>query len=147
MQPPNYPTDEEITDGIRIVSYSANRNGEFELVSGTGWKPMNVANRQAWIEIEKNIIASKKKVETGRVSCLHYYMTVNQMDITLLARYTRQSRWQVRMHFIPLIFKWLRPKSLHKYADLFQVSKEDLKNCRLQAPVYNHGQQGQQSHD
>ncbi len=142
MHPPDYPTDEEITDGVRIVSYSVNQDGEFELVPGTGWKPMNVANRQAWIEIEKNIIESRKKIQAGRVSCLHYYMTANQMDIALLARYTGQSRWRVRMHFIPLFFKWLRPKSLEKYAELFQVSKEDLKSCKLKAPVYDHGQQG-----
>ena len=147
MQPPDYPTDEEITDGIRIVSYSVNQNGKFELVPSTGWKPMNVANRQAWIEIEKNIIESRKKVKAGRVSCLHYYMTANQMDIALLARYTRQSRWRVRLHLIPFIFKRLYPESLHKYAALFQVSTEDLKSCRLKAPVYDHGQQGQQAHD
>jgi hypothetical protein len=139
MHPPDYPTDEEITDGVRIVSYSVSQNGEFELVPGTGWKPMNVANRQAWIEIEKKIIESTKKVKAGRVSCLHYYMTANQMDIALLAQYTRQSRWRVRMHFIPFIFKRLCPERLNKYAALFQVSKEDLENCRLKAPVYDHG--------
>ncbi len=126
-----------VTGGVKTVSYAVNSDGKYELVSGPGWQPVNVVNRQAWLEIEKNIAASREKVRAGRVSCLHYYMTANQMDIALLARYTNQSRWQVRLHLFPLFFKRLGLKTLRKYGDLFQVSPDDLKSGRLSAPVYD----------
>jgi hypothetical protein len=147
MDNQDYPSDESITNGVKTVSYSVNNEGEYALVSGPGWQPMNVVNRQAWLEIEKSIVASKEKIGSGRVSCLHYYMTANQMDIGLLARYTNQSRLQVRLHLIPLFYKRLRPKNLLKYANLFQVSPDDLKNGRLKAPVYDSTGQTRQPHD
>jgi hypothetical protein len=127
-----------ITDGLETVSYSMNSKGEYELVPGLGWQPVNVVNRQAWQHIEKNIALSRKKVGAGRASCLHYYMTVNQMDIGLLAGYTGQSRWLVRLHLIPFIFVRIRPKTVQKYAAFFQVSPDDLINGILKAPIYSH---------
>jgi hypothetical protein len=142
MDDQDYSSAESITGGVKTVSYSVNGEGEYELVSGPGWQPVNVVNRQAWLEIEKSIAASREKVESGRVSCLHYYMTANQMDIGLLARYTNQSRWQVRLHLIPLFYRRLGQETLQKYGHLFQVSPDELKSGRLKAPVYDSGKQG-----
>ncbi|MDP3695205.1 MAG: hypothetical protein Q8R42_03725, partial [Desulfocapsaceae bacterium] len=101
------------------------------------WQPVNVVNHQAWLEIEKNIAASKDKVSAGRVSCLHYYMTANQMDTGLLAQYTNLPRWQVCLHLVPFIFKRLSAGTLKKYADLYQISPDDLTQGRLRPPLYN----------
>lgn len=140
MEPPDQSSDNGITEGLKSVSYSVNSKGEYELVPGSGWQPVNVVNRQAWREIEKKIALSRKKVASGRVSCLHYYMTANQMDIGLLARYTEHSRWLVRLHLIPFIFNRLNPDTIKKYADLFMVSPDDLTSGKLKAPIYNHKQ-------
>lgn len=147
MEQQEQPSDDGITGGVKIVTYSLNSNGEYELVSGLGWQPMNIANRQAWQEIEKQIESSKEKIDAGKVSCLHYYMTANQMDTGLLARYTNQSRWLVRLHLVPFIFAKLRPGTLQKYAELFQISPKDLINGKLKPPVYKHKESGQQPHD
>lgn len=141
------PSDNGVTDGIKTVSYSVNDEGNFELVPGPGWQPVNIVNRQAWQEIEKQIESSKGKVNSGRVSCLHYYMIANQMTIGLLAGYTNQSRLRVWLHLIPFVFQRLRPETLKKYADLFQVSRNDLKNGKLDTPIYDSTEQGRQFHD
>ncbi len=130
------PSDDSITEGLKTVSYAVNSQGEYELVPGLGWQPVNVVNRLAWQEIEKKIASSREDVAAGRVSCLHYYMTANQMDIGLLARYTRQSRWLVRLHLVPFIFNRMRPKTLKKYAGLFQVPPADLISGKLNTPIY-----------
>lgn len=130
-------SDDTITDGLKIISYIANGEGNQELVSGSMWQPVNIVNRQAWQEIEKQVEASKAKVAAGKVSCLHYYMTANQMDIGLLARYTGQSRWCVMLHLLPPVFRRLRGTTLNKYAEIFKVSKSDLIKGRLGAPVYS----------
>lgn len=147
MEQPNHLSDHGITDGLKTVSYLVNSKGKYELVPGLGWQPVNVVNRQAWQEIDKNIASSRKKIDSGRVSCLHYYMSANQMDIGLLAQYTRQPRWLVRLHLVPSIFNRLRPKTIRKYADLFQVSQGDLISGRLKSPIYKHREHGQQPHD
>ena len=131
------PTDENITDGLKIISYAVNSQGEYELTPDDVWQPVNVVNHQAWQEIDKNIAASKDKIAAGRVSCLHYYMTANQMDTGLLAQYTGLRRWQVCLHLVPFIFKRLSAGTLKKYAELYQISPDDLTQGRLRPPLYN----------
>lgn len=137
MELPDHPFDEGITDGLKIVSYALNSKGEYELTPDFFWPPVNVANQQTWREIEKKIACSRKNVAAGRVSCLHYYMTANQMDTGLLAQYTGQPRWRVFLHFVPLIFNKLPASTLKNYAQLFKISTDDLIKGRLRPPIYN----------
>jgi hypothetical protein len=130
-------SESNITDGVKIISYIANDKGNQELVQGSMWSGVDVVNHLAWQEIDKHIEASKEKVAAGRASCLHYYMTANQMDTGLLASYTRQPRWLVRLHLIPFCFSRLRPGTLSKYAEVFNVSQDDLIQGELKPPVYN----------
>ncbi|MFT5699132.1 MAG: hypothetical protein ACI8ZB_001989 [Desulforhopalus sp.] len=137
MNTQNQASDSDITDGVKIISYVANKIGNQELVQSSMWHPVDVVNHQAWQEIEKNIEASKEKIEAGRASCLHYYMTANQMDTSLLASYTRQPRWLVCLHLIPFCFRRLRAGTLNKYGEVFKVSLDDLLQGKLKPPVYN----------
>jgi hypothetical protein len=134
---PDCPSDKDITEGLKIINYSRNEKGEYEPTADHVWQPVNIVNHQAWHEIEKKIAWSRKKVATGRVSCLHYYMTANQMDISLLAQYTGQPRWKVRLHLLPFIFNRLPAATLKQYAELYKVSPDDLIKGRLLPPIYN----------
>ena len=129
--------DNDITDGLKIISYVAGNDGSHELVSDSMWHPVSIVNRQAWQEIEKKIEYSKAKIATGKVSCLHYYMTSSQMDTGLLAKYTGQPRWLVCLHMIPFFFNRLRAGTLNKYVKIFKVSQHDLIQGQLGSPVYN----------
>lgn len=147
MEHDHKPSEEIIDENITTVSYVANEEGDQELVASTFWQPVNIVNHQAWQEIEKQIEASKQKIDSGRVSCLHYYMTANQMDAPLLAKYTKQSRWIVRLHLLPFFFKRLGVKTLKTYADFFKVTPEDLRQGNLKPPIYNDQEHGSQSVD
>ncbi len=138
MKPPEPPDRDNITRGLKIASYASNSSGEYKLTQDDVWQPVNIVNGQAWQEIEKSIAASKAKITAGRVSCLHYYMTANQMDAGLLAQYTGQSRWTVYLHLIPFIFNRLSKKTLQTYAQLYRVSPDDLVQGRLRPPLYTH---------
>ena len=138
MESPDHSSGEEITAGLKIVSYAVNNTGEYELRPDFVWQPVNVVNQQAWLEIDKKISQSKHKVAAGRVSCLHYYMTANQMDTGLVAQYTGQARWKVCLHLVPWIFRRLSANTLKKYAGLYKISPDDLRKGRLLPPVYNH---------
>ncbi len=147
MEEINESEENVIDEHITTVSYVANEEGDQELVSSTFWQPVNIVNHQAWQEIEKQIEKSKLKIQSGRVSCLHYYMTANQMDAPLLAKYTDQSRWMVRLHLLPFFFKRLGVKTLQTYADFFKVSSDDLRQGNLKQPIYNDQEYGSQSVD
>jgi hypothetical protein len=129
--------DNDITDGLKIISYVAGNDGNHELVPDSMWDPVSIVNRQAWQEIEKKIESSKARIATGRVSCLHYYMTSSLMDTGLLAKYTGQPRWLVCLHMIPFFFNRLRAETLNKYVKIFKVSQNDLIQGKLESSVYN----------
>ena len=135
----NQFSENSITDGIQTISYVADQQGNQELVSGAVWQPVNIVNRQAWQEIDRDIEQAKEKVASGRASCLYYYMIANQMNPGLLAQYTRQSRWRVHVHLIPFFFSRLKTSSLNRYAQLFQVLPDDLIQGVLKPPVYTLG--------
>jgi len=133
----NY-SDPKIDGDLQTVSYVANGNGEQELTPGSIWGPVHTVNEQAWREIEKQIASSQRKIAAGKRSPLHYYMTANQMNAALLARYTGQSSWRVRLHLLPFFFKKMARKTLKNYADFFKISVEDLQDGRLRPPLYAH---------
>jgi hypothetical protein len=147
MEEDNEPLENVIDEHITTVSYVANEEGGQELVSSTFWQPVNIVNHQAWQEIDRQIEASKRKIQAGRASCLHYYMTANQMDASLLAKYTDQSRWLVRLHLLPFFFKKLGVKTLKTYADFFKVTLDDLRQGNLKPPIYNDQEHEGQSVD
>ncbi len=126
-----------ITDGLKTVSYVKNGEGRLEQVQSDSWQPVNEVNFQAWQEIEKQIHRAKCKVASGRASRLYYYMIANQMNMMLLARYTRQSAIRVFFHLNPFFFKRLSNERLKRYADLFKISVEHLTKGELQPPIYH----------
>jgi len=133
----SHPSREpDINDGLRIINYRADSDGRCRRHQGYGWQPVNIVNHQAWQEIEKQIGAAKRRIAAGTASCLYYYMIANQMSPALLARYTDQPSWLVRLHLRPFVFKRLGRATLQKYADVFQVAPADLAAGELQAPIY-----------
>ncbi len=137
MDGKNTASAERLTDGLKVINYVANAKGDQELVSGTMWRPVATCNRQAWQEIEKQIKAAKAKVASGRVSCLHYHMTVNQMDITLLAQYACIPRWLVCLHMLPFFFRRLGKATLNRYSHVFKIPMAELTRDMPLRPV-NH---------
>ena len=131
---------ESITGGLQTLSYSPSDAGQIAAIKSESWQPVNEVNRQAWEEIERHINHARRQVAAGRRSCLYYYMIANQMSPLLLARYTRQAAWKPLLHLLPFVFKRLTGEQLRLYADLFQVTEEELRNGALQPAVYQAAQ-------
>jgi hypothetical protein len=53
------------------------------------------------------------------------------MDISLLSDYTGFWQWQIKRHLKPDVFKNLSDKKLQRYAEVFNVSVDDLKNMKV----------------
>ena len=113
----------------KAVCYALDDEGGYVLAPTAGWNPVNLANRQAWEELARELTEVHGEVLAGRKSPLAYHMARRQMDAALLARYTALSRWRVRRHLRPEIFARLDRELLARYAEVLQLSVEDL--CQL----------------
>jgi hypothetical protein len=95
----NVPQDGGILDRWHEIKYAIDDDDRYVLAPSVGWEEL---------------------------SPLAYYMVKNQMDINLLAKYVRLSRWRVRRHLKPAVFRCLKTSILERYAKIFNVSTEQL---------------------
>lgn len=122
----NVPQDGGILDRWHEIKYAIDDDGRYVLAPSVGWKPANIANKQAWELISKQVADVIKRIQAQELSPLAYYMVKNQMDTDLLAKYVRLSRWRVRRHLKPAVFRRLKVSILERYAKIFNVSAEQL---------------------
>ncbi len=113
-------------DNLKKVVYAVDKDGNYTGVNSAGWEAENVAIKQAWDEIDENLADTEKQVLAGTLSPLPYFMLKNLMDVALLARYAGKWQWQVKRHFKPDVFNALDTAMLDKYAQIFNITKEEL---------------------
>ena len=122
----NVPQNGGILDGWHEISYAIDDGGCYVLAPSVGWEPANIANKQAWEFISKQVADVLEQIHAHELSPLAYYMVKNQMDTNLLAKYVRLPRWRVRRHLKHAVFKRLKNSILERYAKIFGVSTEQL---------------------
>jgi hypothetical protein len=113
-------------DNIYEVCYAVDDDGNYVLTASAGWNPKNIANNQAWEVIEQEITKALKGIHEGKLSSLAFHMAKNQMNAGLLAQYSGFSRWRVKRHLKPAIFKRLNPAVLKRYSDVFEITVKEL---------------------
>lgn len=120
--------DENLFEGkFKVVKYAVDDDGNYGTVGSTGWEPENVVLNQAWDEINNKVEETKKKIEAGELSPLAYHMEKNIMDVGMLSQYMDISKRKVAKHLEPSGFNGLDSKTLEKYAEVFDISVEELK--------------------
>src|SRR5579863_2133247 len=125
------PQDErDLTHDARIkkLMYAVDKDGKYTGVNSIGWEAENYALKQAWDDIDESLADTETKVRNGSLSPIAYFMQKNLMDLPLLARYAGKWQWQVKRHLKPEGFKKLSAEMLGKYAQVFNISVEELTN-------------------
>lgn len=112
---------------FRELCYAVDENGEYTTQNSTGWEPKTVALNNAIEEIHQRIADAKNRVLAGNTSPIEYYMELHKMDVGILASYVGMWQWRVKRHFKPSVFKKLSQRILKKYAEVFDISVEELK--------------------
>ncbi|MBM1105526.1 hypothetical protein JQC67_05160 [Aurantibacter crassamenti] len=130
MKKDEVPQDESnlASANIKDMVYAVDENGEYTTELSTGWAPKTIALDNAIQIIEERIADAKKRVLENKTSPIEYYMEVHKMDLQILASYVGFWKWRVKRHFKPSVFKKLNNKKLQKYADLFEITIDQLKN-------------------
>lgn len=112
------------------VSYVVDENGNYTTGISNGWNIKIEALDIAWSDIEKKVTEAKRKVLNDEASPILYFMEVKIMDLPLVAAYTGFWQWQIKRHLKPSVFNALPPQKIQKYADLFEITPEELKNAK-----------------
>ncbi|MFD2542741.1 hypothetical protein ACFSSB_10470 [Lacinutrix gracilariae] len=113
---------------FRELCYAVDENGEYTTAHTTGWDPKTIALDNAIDEINQRVEDAKKRVHNNQTSPIEYYMELHKMDLQILASYVGLWQWRVKRHFKPKVFQKLSNKTLQKYADIFDITIEQLKN-------------------
>ena len=116
---------------FKELCYAVDENGEYTTELSTGWSPKTIALNNAIEALNERISASKQRVKDLKVSPLEYYMELHKMDLPILASYVGIWKWRVKRHFRPAVFKNLNNKILQKYADVFDITIEELQRTDL----------------
>ena len=110
------------------LTYAVDESGKYTTELSAGWEVKANALDVAWDDVQKRIADAKEKVIRKEASPLLYYMELKLMDITIVASYTGFWKWQVKRHMKPGAFNKLNDKKIQRYAALFEISPEELKN-------------------
>ena len=115
---------------MKELVYATDEKGNYTTSLSTGWEPKTIALSNSIEEINERISLAKQQVLNGEMSPIFYFMEVNKMDPEILASYVGLWKWRVKRHFKPAVFSKLNDKMLQKYADVFAISVEELKNFK-----------------
>ena len=113
---------------FKELCYAVDENGNYTTENSSGWDPKTIALNNAIQEINERIADAKKRVLNNETSPVEYYMEVHKMDLPILASYIGLWQWRVKKHFKPKVFKKLNNNLLQKYADVFDISIEQLQD-------------------
>ena len=127
MEKKDVPQDHGIFGQWHAICYVTDENGEYVRTQSAGWEPTNIANGIAWEFINEELAEVLKKVKKGLLSPLAYHMNKNLMDVKMLSQYAAFSSWKVKRHLKPRVFNSLDDAVLQRYAAVFNMTTEQLK--------------------
>lgn len=116
--------------GVNELCYAVDENGNYTTTQSSGWDVKTAALDESMRLIEDRVEETKQQIAEGKLSPIAYFMELHRMDLPILASYVGIHRWFVKRHFNPKRFQKLSDKTLKKYADVFSISVEELKNYK-----------------
>lgn len=125
---PQDPKNFKGAESIKKLLYATDKDGKYTGINSAGWDAENFALKQAWDDVEETLTETETKIKAGELSPIPYFMQKCLMDIALLAKYMGKWKWQVKRHFKPAAFNNLNETTLQQYADVFNITVEELKN-------------------
>jgi len=132
MKEENVPQDLSSLGKItKEVVYATDETGKYVVQLSKGWDVKIKALDVTWQDIETRVAKAKERVLAKEASPLLFFMERGIMTISILAGYTGFWKWQVKRHLKPSVFEKLSSKKLQRYADVFNVSIEDLQNMNV----------------
>ncbi len=134
MKKDEIPQDPSPLDKFtKEVCYAVDETGEYTTALSRGWQVKADALGITWEEAQARTTNAREKVKNGQASPILFFMELNMMDVPIVAAYTGFWQWTVKRHLKPDVFKNLSDRKLQKYAEVFDISVEELKNANTNA--------------
>ena len=131
MKKKDLPQDKSALENFtREVHYVKNEDNKYDTALSEGWDVKKQALDNAWDDFNEKTEIARKAVEDGTKSPLFYFMEKAVMDLTILAAYSGQWKITVKKHFKPNVFNKLSPSKLEKYAEIFDITVDELTNFK-----------------
>lgn len=131
MKKEELPQDPSVLDKFtKDLCYVVDESGNYTTGLSRGWEVKAAALDLAWDDIKERIEDARQKALKGEISPLLFFMELRLMDLDTLAGYSGFWKWQIKRHMKPSVFNNLSDKKLQRYAKVFEVSVDDLKNVR-----------------
>jgi hypothetical protein len=128
MKKENVPQDLSALGKLtKEVCYAVDEAGNYVTQLSDGWNIKIDALDVAWHDIEEKVAAAKQKVLNNEASPLLFFMELRVMDIGILSAYTGFWKWTIKRHMKPSVFNKLSYEKLKRYAEIFEISVEQLK--------------------
>lgn len=118
-------------EGLKELCYATDEKGDYTTELSTGWEPKSIALEESMELIKERVAEAKEGVRNGVLSPVAYYMELNKMDVGILASYVGYAKWRVKRHLRAKVFNRLKESTLNKYAEVFNISVEQLKSKEL----------------
>ncbi len=132
MKKTDIPQDMSALENVgRELCYALDENGNYATAQSKGWEVKANALDLAWKDIENRIEKAKLKVKNGEASPLLFFMESRLMEPGIVSAYTGFWKWQIKRHLNPAVFEKLSERKLQKYAELFEISVEELKTMKV----------------
>ncbi len=130
MKKSEVPQDESFLskNNITELYYALDDEGNYTTEQSKGWEAKTIIQNETMNVLNERIAEAKQKVASGEWSPIVYFMELNRMDWQTLAGYMGTWTWLIKRHVKPQKFKSLKTKTLEKYADIFNISVNELKN-------------------
>ncbi|MEP6846492.1 MAG: hypothetical protein ABI861_10830 [Panacibacter sp.] len=128
MKQENVPQDLSALGKLtKEVCYAIDDSGKYVTQLSDGWEIKINALDVAWHDIDEKVKAAKQKVLNNEASPLLFFMELRLMDIGILSAYTGFWKWTIKRHLKPSVFKNLSDEKLKRYAEVFDITIEELK--------------------
>jgi hypothetical protein len=113
------------------VCYATDASGKYTTELSKGWDVKTNALDVTWKDIEAKVATAKQKVLSNEASPILFFMEKNVMNVAILSSYTGFFKWQIKRHLKPDVFKKLSSKKINKYAEVFNVTADELKTMNV----------------
>ena len=135
MRIDDVPQDNGLNEGVKELTYAVDEQGRYVRATSLGWEPKTTTNDQAWEVIDGEIAEAITLYHAGKRSPLAFHMASNLMNVALLASYMNLPRWRVRRHLKPKVFENLKSDLINRYAQVFNISADELQQVPLDSGV------------
>ena len=129
MKESELPQEKGALQDFTELCYVTDDEGNYTTLSSWGWEVKSIALEASLSRLQEQIDQAKADVLAGRKSPIVYYMLLNRMDWAVLADVMRRWQWVIKRHAKPSVFKKLSSKTLQQYAEVFDITVEEL--CEL----------------